>query len=133
MALGFHPDPGVIVVCNYQTGFVVPEMVKTRPVVVVSPRFRNRPGLCTVVPLSSVEPTPIERYHHRISEGAYPPARGPMWAKCDMLATVSLARLDRIRTKDPAGKRLYVVYQMPEEDMELIRHGICHALGLLDG
>jgi uncharacterized protein YifN (PemK superfamily) len=110
---------------------MLPEMVKVRPVVVVSPRFRNRPGLCTVIPLSSAEPKPMEQYHHRLSDQAYPLARGPMWAKCDMLATVSLARLDRIKTQ-VAGKRGYIVFQMPIADMRAIQACMRHALGLMD-
>ena len=132
MPLTFHPATGTIIVCDYGTGFVAPEMVKVRPVVIVSPRFRSRPGLCTVVPLSSVEPRPMENYHHRISDSAYPPARGPMWAKCDMLATVSLARLDRIKVRGAGGKREYLTFEMPADDMAAIQIGIRFALGLLD-
>jgi mRNA interferase MazF len=127
MALTFHPPTGTIVICNYGTGFVPPEMVKARPVVIVSPRFRRRADLCTVVPLSSTAPEPVEPYHHPLSAGTYPPAAGrPMWAKCDMLATVSLARLDRVKV----GKRIYTTFLMPAADMEGIRQAIRHALGL---
>ena len=89
MGLKFHPNRGAILICDYSSGFRPPEMVKARPVVIISPRHRRRPGLCTVVPLSSSEPEPIEPYHHELSVGAYPLAKGRMWAKCDMLATVS--------------------------------------------
>ena len=101
-------------------------MVKARPVVIISPRHRRRPGLCTVVPLSSSEPEPIEPYHHELSVGAYPLAKGRMWAKCDMLATVSLDRLDRIKT----GKRQYGTFKMPSADMDAILAGVKAALGL---
>ncbi len=133
MPLEFHPKPGTIIVCDYGTGFVLPEMVKVRPVVIISPRFRSRLGLCTVVPLSSTEPKPFEGYHHRISPEAYPPARGPMWAKCDMLATVSLARLDRIKVRGRGGKREYVTFHMPADDMVAIQFCVRFALGLVDG
>lgn len=127
MPLTFHPPPGTIVICDYGSGFVPPEMVKTRPVVIVSPRFRRRANLCTVVPLSTTAPDPVEPYHHPLSPGAYPPAAGrPMWAKCDMLATVALARLDRVNL----GKRNYTTFTMPAEDMKGIRRGVLHALGL---
>ena len=59
MALKFHPKPGTILVCDFRQGFRAPEMIKRRPVVVVSPRLRNRTDLCTVVPLSTIEPRPI--------------------------------------------------------------------------
>ena len=132
MPLLFHPAPGTIVMCDFGTGFIVPEMVKVRPVVVVSPRFRTRPKLCTVVPLSSTEPRPLEPYHHRLSAGAYPPARGPMWAKCDMLATVSIDRLDRIKTRGRGGKRSYVTFAMPPDDMAAVMACVRVALGFVD-
>lgn len=132
MPLTFHPSPGTILMCDFGTGFIVPEMVKVRPVVVVSPRLRTRPKLCTVVPLSSTEPRPPEPYHHRLSQRAYPPARGPVWAKCDMLATVSIDRLDRIKVRGPGGGRSYTTYKMPPDDLAAIRRGIRFALGFVD-
>lgn len=126
MPLKYHPKSGTIVICDFGTGFVPPEMVKARPVVIVSPRFRRRPALCTVVPLSSVMPDPVEPYHHQLSPGAYPPARSDMWAKCDMLATVSLARLDRVKI----GKRQYATFELPEAELRAIRECVKTALGL---
>jgi mRNA interferase MazF len=55
MSLTFHPDAGTIVICDYSTGFQPPEMVKVRPVVVVSPRRRGS-QLVTVVPISRGKP-----------------------------------------------------------------------------
>lgn len=45
----------MVLICDFTTGFQAPEMVKKRPVVVVSPR-RRIGQVCTVVPLSSVAP-----------------------------------------------------------------------------
>lgn len=42
MALTFHPKPGAILVCDYDTGFVPPEMVKKRLCIVITPRLRRR-------------------------------------------------------------------------------------------
>lgn len=120
MPILFRPKRGQILICDFDTGFRPPEMIKVRPVVVVSPRRRTGPGLCTVVPLSSAKPEPPEPYHHPLSPLAYPPARGPMWAKCDMLATVSCARLDRVMVRLPCGKREYRALEMPEADMAAI-------------
>ena len=114
--------------CDY-AGFRVPEMVKTRPCVVVSPRLRRRARLCTVVPLSTLAPTPPEEYHHEIKlERPLPaPFDAPaMWAKCDMLATVSFDRLDLIKV----AKRRYIQPILPAPDMEAIRAAILHALGM---
>lgn len=130
MPINFHPEPGTILICDYGSGFIVPEMVKARPVVVISPRFRHRTGLCAVVPLSSTEPEPILPYHHQLAPGAYPPARGPMWAKCDMVASVSLGRLDRVKIRPQGGARQYVTYQMPAADLAAILQGVKAALGL---
>jgi len=58
-------------------------------------------------------------------------ARKETWAKCDMLATVCLDRLDRVMVgKDPDGKRIYVAEQVVEEDLEAIRRGVMLALGI---
>lgn len=67
-----------------------------------------------------------------VSDGAYPPARWPMWAKCDMLATVSLARLDRIKIRGGGGKREYETYAVPADDLIAIQLCIRFALGLVD-
>lgn len=104
-------------------------MVKARPVVILTPRPR-RGDLYTVVPLSSSEPDPLEMWHHPLSANAYPPSRGQMWAKCDMVNTVSRSRLDRVKVKDLAGNRTYHMYKMPEDDMEAIRQAVRIALHL---
>ncbi len=59
--LTFHPKPDTLLICDFDRGFKAPEMVKKRPVVVISPRRRkSTPQLCTVVPLSSSAPNPVE-------------------------------------------------------------------------
>ena len=57
--------------CDFTTGFKVPEMVKRRQVVVVSPRYRRHTGLCLVVPFSTVAPNEIEPHHYEIPSGTY--------------------------------------------------------------
>lgn len=131
MPISFRPSRGDILICDFSVGFQPPEMVKVRPVVVVSPRRRAGPGLCTVVPLSSTEPDPLEPYHHRLSPAAYPPARGPMWAKCDMVITVSCNRLDRVKSRaTQGGARIYSVPRMPAADMAAIEACLRIALQL---
>ena len=128
MPLSFHPDPGTIVICDFTTGFRPPEMVKLRPVVIVSPR-RRRGQLATVVPLSSTPPAPLEPWHYQIPAGTYPPARGPMWAKCDMLPTVALDRLDRVKVRDAAGRRTYETFHLDAAALEAVRAAVKAALG----
>jgi uncharacterized protein YifN (PemK superfamily) len=87
MAITYHPKPGTIVLCNYDTGFAPPEMVKRRPAVVVSPQTHTRAGLCTVVPLSTTPPKPVLAYHCLVVID--PPLPDPWtakeaWVTCDM-------------------------------------------------
>jgi len=53
MSIPYHPEQGTILICDFK-GFIDPEMVKRRPVVVVSPRLRQRGKLCAVVPLGTI-------------------------------------------------------------------------------
>ncbi|RYF03521.1 MAG: hypothetical protein EOO40_12135 [Deltaproteobacteria bacterium] len=129
MPLTYHPNPGTIVICDYSTGFIAPEMVKARPVVVLSPRRRTG-QLVTVVPLSSTEPNPFEPWHVLLPATAYPPARGPMWVKADMLATVALTRLDRVKVKGPGGTRTYQTFQMDAACLAAIRAAVKAALAI---
>lgn len=131
----FYPKPGTVMICDFDTGFRPPEMVKKRPVVVISPRSRRGSPLCTVVPLSTVVPDPVEGFHHRMDPGSLPGnlATKETWAKCDMVTTVALQRLDRVRIgPDAAGKRRYVAMQVTEEDCAAIRRGVMIALGLTE-
>ncbi len=111
--------------CDFGTGFRPPEMVKTRPVVVVSKRADN---LANVVSLSTTQPIKLEKWHCEINSASLPSSLGGKrcWAKCDMIATVGLWRLDRVKIgKDPrTGKRLYVVHCLLDIDLEQIRHGL---------
>ena len=123
----------MVLVCDFNTGFIAPEMIKKRPVVVVSPRPRRSNQLCTVVPLSTTRPNPIEPHHHRMDPSSLPGkfAAKETWAKCDMLATVSLDRLDRVLIgKDENGKRLYVAQLIVIEDLLSIQRGVLAALGM---
>jgi len=130
--LKFHPKKGTVLCCDFSKGFNPPEMVKVRPVVVISPKLPGRPGLCTVIPLSTVEPKPIQLYHHKINPDSLPPKlqKQECWAKCDMLYTVSLERLDRIRDKDSSGKRVYLTGTATIDDMQSIEKGVLNGLGL---
>ena len=85
--LTFHPKPGTLLICDFDTGFKAPEMIKKRPVVVISPRRRGSVAqLCTVVPLSTTAPDPVERFHHRMNPKSLPVLLRSQdtWAKCDM-------------------------------------------------
>lgn len=136
-SLLFHPGPGALLMCDFD-GFRLPEMVKTRPVVVISPRPR-RIGirLCTIVPLSTRRPNPPKPFiHHAMDPRSIPAGLGPepSWAKCDMLYTVSWDRLDRVKIRPPGGgKPVYVDRQVLAKDLAAIRRGVLAALNLDPG
>ncbi|HAD86504.1 MAG TPA: hypothetical protein DCG48_03995 [Rhodospirillaceae bacterium] len=132
MALRFHPKRGAVLVCNFDTGFEVPEMVKRRPVIVVSPRHRTRHGLCTVVPLSTTPPAQVCDYHCTVKLDLPAPWRAPeMWVKADMVATVGFHRLDLIATKrGKDGKRRYLNIRMDDEQLANVQRAMLHGLGL---
>lgn len=95
MAITFHPKAGAVLVCDFR-GYVEPEIVKMRPVVVVSPNHLRRPGLVTVIPLSTTPPLYVEAYHYLLHGNPVPGSEAEaVWAKCDLIATVSIERLDR--------------------------------------
>jgi uncharacterized protein YifN (PemK superfamily) len=125
MALLYQPRPGAVVMCDFH-GFVVPEMVKRRPVVVLARNRQNR-ELVTVVPLSTTQPNPLGSSHHQFAQSPLPNAHSVQcWAKCDMVATVALARLDRCK----AGKGHYVSPQITQGDLAAIRAAVAIALGV---
>lgn len=130
--LKFHPKKGTILCCDFSKGFQAPEMVKVRPVVVITPQLPGRPGLCTIVPLSTVEPSPFQAYHHKMDSHFLPPKlqKSDCWAKCDMIYTVSLERLDRIRDKNDKGERCYLTGKATVEDLASIELAILNGLGL---
>ena len=133
MTIIFHPDPGTVLICDF-SGFKAPEMVKRRPVIVISPRFRERDNLCTVVPLSTTAPAKLCEYHCRIR--MEPPLPAPytdtvMWVKADMLCSVSFDRLSLpFVGKDSDGKRVYDVRHVTEVELKDIQACVLHGIGL---
>ncbi|TSK07036.1 MAG: hypothetical protein FPO08_10425 [Geobacter sp.] len=133
MALSFHPKPGMVLMCDFSKGFRPPEIVKVRPVVVISPRPRRRTQLCTVIPLSSTAPSPVEPHHHKLDPASLPQALAgtETWAKCDLIMTVCLDRLDRVKGRDPkTGQRLYTTSEVTAADFDAIQGAVVAALGL---
>ena len=128
MPLTFHPEPGTILICDFSIGFRPPEMVKVRPVVVISPRRRGS-KLVTVVPLSGTEPKPVLPWHWPLPAGLYPPARGPMWGKADVVITVALERLDRVKVRDASGQRRYITVHLTTAQLVELRCAVRAALG----
>jgi hypothetical protein len=94
---------------------------------------------CRLLPVGFTEPhhprkpgrTPIsEPWHYELPAGAYPPARGKVWVKADMIATVAITRLDRIRIRERGGQRSYQVFHLGPAEMLAIGAAMKAALGL---
>jgi mRNA interferase MazF len=136
MPLNYPVAPGIILLCDYSTGFKPPEMVKLRPAVVISPRLPHRDHLCTVVPLSGTPSQFKIDYQCRIDLETPLPDPFPQavwWVKADMLSTVSFDRLDLFRTKrDHTGRRKYLQPKVSPAIMEDIYRAVLFSLGLRD-
>lgn len=132
MALLYYPNPGEILICDYGTNIIAPEMEKRRPVVIVTPRLRRRGELVGIVPLSTSEPDALEDFHCRIELPNPLPApfdSPVMWAKCDMFSVVARARLDRFKAGRGGGKRIYVAGKVSEEQLKAIKAAMLCGLG----
>ena len=133
MAINIHPEIGTIVICDF-TSFISPEMTKRRPAIIISPRFRERGELCTVLPLSTSQPPTRMKYHHKllISPPLPPPYDAEFhWVKADMIYTVSFARLYLpFSKKDGQGKRIYDVRVLDKEELTKVQQCLLHGLGL---
>lgn len=112
----------------------MPEMVKRRLAVVISPRLKRRNNLCTVIPLSTKVPVPVEASHHVVTLPQEVPGFEGLekWAKCDMLATVAFHRLQLPHHKrEPFQEaRSYINMRLSAQDMAAIMNCVRHALGI---
>ncbi len=125
MALKFQPRARMVLICNFR-GFEEPEMVKSRPVVVLAWNRQNR-HLATVVPLSTTPPFRPQAWHYRLLEPLGPlPSRPAMWAKGDMLYTVSTGRLYPLGVaQDP-----HAALRMAPSDYLAVRRAVLAWLGI---
>jgi mRNA interferase MazF len=135
MPLLYPPKRGTVLLCNYDTGFRPPEMVKQRPAVVISPQISTRGELCTVVPLSTTPPDTARPYHRFITlkPPLPPPWDSPgVWAKCDMVFAASFQRLHLIRLPRVSGNpREYRLDVLPASDLKEILAGVLSSIGLI--
>ncbi len=104
-------------------------MTKARPVLVLARNANRR--LVTVVPLSSTPPNIATLTCHKLSINPIPGKTGDAWAKCDMVITVSLARLNRHYTRSAGTKgRQFHTIAVSDQDFEAICTAVRHALHL---
>lgn len=133
MPIKEHPTKGAIILCDYNKGFLEPEMVKRRPVIVLSPKIHGRYGLCTVVALSTTPPAPVMSYHAQIDidpplpEGLQSTG---LWVKGDMVNTVGFHRLDLIRKGRIGGQRMYYLAPLNSEQLKVVLKCVLHGMGL---
>lgn len=127
MPLNFFPRAGQVLVCDF-SGFIQPEMVKTRPIVVISPRLPYRSEIVTVVPISTTQPLHDLPFVVRLSKCYHPeePDDLPCWCKCDMVMNIAKDRLNGFKI----GRRKWANPQLSGEDLEAVRRGVVFGLGL---
>lgn len=122
--------------CDFRTGFKEPELVKHRPVIVLTPSMDGRGGLVTVVGLSTVKPDPVRKFHCLLPRASLPMIgefqRSDTWVKGDMIYTVGFHRLDLIRlgTRGENGKREYFTSRLGRPMMREIYSCVLHGINL---
>ena len=94
MPIRHNPTPGELLRCDFTlyANPREPELVKVRPVVVIA---RPSNGLSIVVPLSTVQPVILKKWHREMDFKLWPKnLHNRCWAKCDIVVTVADWRLD---------------------------------------
>jgi mRNA interferase MazF len=127
MSIDFFPRAGQILVCDF-SGFREPEMCKIRPIIVVSRRLPFRSEIVTVIPISTTAPHREMPFVVRLSKNYHPEEADdlPCWAKCDMVMNIGRFRLNGFKV----GRRRWVTPQATGTDLEAVRHGMMHGLGM---
>lgn len=132
MALRFQPAPGTILNCDF-AGYVVPEIVKSRQVVVIW-KHKTNARLVYVVPLSTTPPhtpalavelpcLPLPR------PGQDPDTR--IWVKCDMIYTVSTERLSMpVNRASRRAAAAPININIATPDLMLVKAALAKALHL---
>jgi len=137
MAITFHPRIGQILLCDFSQGFKEPEMVKNRPVVVITPAITGRANLVTVLALSTKKPVKNMPFHYKISKKSMPQLgrfqENDIWVKGDMIYTIGFHRLNLIRLGKKGhktGKRIYFNQRLGREQMKEIYRCTLHGINL---
>lgn len=129
MAIEYHPKPGQVLTCDFQ-GNIWPEIIKRRPVVILTPKYAQRADLVAVVPLSTTAPERICDFHCVLEGNPIPDGKtGKIWVKGDLVQTVTFSRLNGIWQGHQYGKRNYLKLFVSEADMLKIRKCVLYGLG----
>ena len=126
----YYPRDGEILQCDFR-GFIAPEMIKTRPVVIIGPRLRHRGDLATIVPLSTSIVDRPTKWQVRVKFQTRLPAPFDSeyaWAKCDLVCSISTARLDRFRPPRQryGGRNKWMSSKISKEDLLRVRQGVLY-------
>ena len=114
--------------CDY-SGYVKPEMVKLRRVIVVSPANKGA-SVVLVVPVSTTRPRIATPVHVRLPGGdEYECFAGApeVWVKADLLSHVRFERLDRVFVR---GTGYLKTVKLSPEHLKDVQGAVLHALGL---
>lgn len=133
MTVVIHPTPGTIVRVDLNEGFREPEMTKRRPCVILSPPLPGRERLCTIVPLSTSRPRMMEAHHLELTFERplpRPYTERVMWAKADIVLTVSFHRLRLLFSHWEDGQRVYDVRTLDPAVFERLKDCVRAGLGL---
>lgn len=123
--VNFVPAAGMVLMCDFM-GFRKPEIVKTRPVVVLSDRTRNR-DTCIVAAISTRFPTDHRTIAVEMPVSRYSFLEATSYVKCEMTNTVRNGRLFLVR-KNGAGIDSRLTMLEPA-DLVAVRDGVARAVG----
>lgn len=133
MALkNFHPKRGMILMCNFDTGFKEPEMVKERPVILL---HNPRQKLVTVAPLSTTAPAQLAPFHFYLDKKYLPNTsffqrNSGCWVKGDMVYTVGFHRLTQIKIIGAGGRDTFFTRKLGKEIMAEVHRCVLHGLDI---
>ena len=109
-------------------------MVKLRLAIIISAKMAGRPGLCTVVPLSTKPPSPKMPFHELIRiPFDLPSSWGDVdrWIKGDMVNSVGFHRIDLLRLGTHSdGRRIYQFRTLPNDLIRITERCVLHGLGM---
>ena len=127
MPINFHPRAGQVFVGDF-SDLKVPEIVKKRPVIVISPRLPYRSELVAIVPISTTAPRHDLPFVCRLSKNysSWGTPETVTWAKCDLVMTVALRRLTAFKV----DRRKYIYPSLSPEDLVAVKRAVLAGLGL---
>lgn len=124
--------------CEFPSDYMHGEMIKKRPVIIVNNKMTTRPTLVNIVPISMTAPNTVCAHHVNINRMYLPRGLsnqpGERWAKCDMVYTMSIERLELVRAhRGQNGKRVTDKGTLPPAVLLAVRIAAAKCLGVHAG